>query len=373
MIRVLFMVPLPPPITGQSLACRSFLDALITSPEFEVDVIDTMKGTLGTRLPGPAHILRTIRSAWRARRVGAKADVIYMNASQSVPGNLKDLLLFWIMGRKNVAKVVMHLHGGGIRKTVYERSRLLSWLNRRCLSRMRGLVVLGERLRQVFDGMTTGDRVHVVPNFAPDALFLDRAKVVTKHDQSGDIHVLYLSNFNPEKGCFELLSAAESLHARGVRGLRFSFAGGFEEESHEADVRARIAALPNAELLGVVEGEEKRRVLERSHVLVLPSYYPYEGQPLCLIEAMASGCVLMTTDQGGIRDVFEPGVSGYQVEKRSQESIEASLLQVLDERDGLGSIARHNRELAESYREVRYHDGMLNLCRQSGRTPASPS
>ena len=209
MTKVLFMVPLPPPITGQSLACRSFLDALVASPDFEADVIDTMKGALGSRLPGPAHIFRTIRSAWRARRIGSAADVIYMNASQSVPGNLKDLMLFWIMGRKNVAKVVMHLHGGGIRKTVYNRSRLLSWLNRRQLSRMRGLVVLGDRLRQVFDGMATEDRVHVVPNFAPDALFLDRARVAAKYAQPEQIEVLYLSNFNPEKGCFDV-SVCES-------------------------------------------------------------------------------------------------------------------------------------------------------------------
>ena len=106
------MVPLPPPITGQSLACRSFLDALITAPDFEVDVIDTMKGTLGSRLPGPAHVLRTLRSAWRARRLGSTADVIYMNASQSVPGNLKDLILFWIMGREVTSappSILLHL------------------------------------------------------------------------------------------------------------------------------------------------------------------------------------------------------------------------------------------------------------------------
>ena len=57
----------------------------------------------------------------------------------------------------------------------------------------------------------------------------------------------------------------------------------------------------------------------------------------------------------------------------AQASIEAALLQVLDERAGLGAVAAQNRELAESYREARYHEGMLNLCRPSGTTPVAPS
>ncbi|MEE2888208.1 MAG: glycosyltransferase family 4 protein [Planctomycetota bacterium] len=372
MTQVLFMVPLPPPITGQSLACRSFLDALTMTPGVDVDVIDTMKGSLGSRLPGPVHFLRMLKFAWRGRRLGRTADVIYMNPSQSVLGNLKDLMLYWIMGPKNVGKVVLHLHGGGIRKTVYDRCRFLAWLNRRQLSRMRGLVVLGERLRHVFEGMTQDDRIHVVPNFAPDDLFLDPTEIETKFASLDPIEVLYLSNFNPEKGCFELLAAAEALHARGADGLRFTFAGGFEEPTQEAEIRARIDALPNAELLGVIEGEERRRALARAHVLALPSYYPYEGQPLCLIEAMASGCVLMTSDQGGIPDVFQAGINGYEVQKRSQASIEAVLLQLLDEREGLGAIASRNREHAECYREARYHEGLLKLCTWSGRKPLSP-
>jgi glycosyltransferase involved in cell wall biosynthesis len=58
------------------------------------------------------------------------------------------------------------------------------------------------------------------------------------------------------------------------------------------------------QFLGKVDGQHKEKALLDAHVLVLPTRYPHEGQPLVLIEAMSAGAVPVTTDQGGIPDLM---------------------------------------------------------------------
>jgi hypothetical protein len=73
--RLLFVGPLPDPVTGQSLACQVLLDDL--RRDHDVDVIDLNrdfsskgKGVLG-------HVRRVLGNVARMRTLKRTADVIY--------------------------------------------------------------------------------------------------------------------------------------------------------------------------------------------------------------------------------------------------------------------------------------------------------
>ena len=108
-MKIVVIAPLPPPVTGQSLAVQTLVESLLGSED--VKVIDsTKKGfqqgiSSFSRLQDIAGILMTV---WRFRR---SADVIYFNVSQSIAGNLKDLLIYAICCNR-LNKMVIHLHGG---------------------------------------------------------------------------------------------------------------------------------------------------------------------------------------------------------------------------------------------------------------------
>ncbi|MEQ8763927.1 MAG: glycosyltransferase family 4 protein [Planctomycetota bacterium] len=343
--RILFIAPLPPPVTGQAIAGQALLDGLRTT--HDAQVIDLMKGHHRQGFTSLNHALKVLGFVWRSWRAAPGRDVIYLSLSQSIAGNLKDCAILWALGRHR-ERTVLHLHGGGIRRTVYDRSRLLRFLNARLLRSVRRVVVLGASLHAVFEGLVERDRIVSVPNFAANELFLSRQEIAAKVLSDGPLEVLYLSTLFESKGYDVLVDAAERIERVRPGELRLTIAGSFVDEAQERRVRPRLDAIPNIQYCGVLDGDARREALARSHVLCLPTRYPYEGQPLCILEAYASGCAVLTTDQGGIRDIFEPGVNGLEVE-RTAESVERALLECLDDRVRVAGFARANRDIAEYY------------------------
>jgi glycosyltransferase involved in cell wall biosynthesis len=169
------------------------------------------------------------------------------------------------------------------------------------------------------------DRLHVVRNFAPDDTFVPLAQLQKKLSNREPIRILYLSNLLPGKGYIDLLAAVKLLPSRILQDLQIDFAGGFETESdHKAFLEA-IKDVPQVKYHGTVQGEIKKQLLKQAHIFCLPTYYPYEGQPISILEAYASGCAVVTTDHSGIFDIFTPGVNGLEVEKKKPQSIAAAI------------------------------------------------
>ena len=50
-----------------------------------------------------------------------------------------------------------------------------------------------------------------------------------------------------------------------------------------------------------------------------------EGQPISILEALASGNIVLTTKQGGIPDIFQNGVKAFFLKKNSPEDIALKL------------------------------------------------
>ncbi len=71
----------------------------------------------------------------------------------------------------------------------------------------------------------------------------------------------------------------------------------------------------------MVSGREKKELLLWGTIFILPTYYAMEGQPISILEAMATGNLILTTNHAGIPDIFEDGVNGYFVEKQNIKSI----------------------------------------------------
>ena len=83
---------------------------------------------------------------------------------------------------------------------------------------------------------------------------------------------------------------------------------------------------------------------------------------MSILEAYASGCAVITTDHGGIRDIFKDGVNGFEVQKKSSKSIKLVIEKIIDNIDQLLPIALSNRKTAHNkYRKSNHITSMLAI------------
>lgn len=82
-------------------------------------------------------------------------------------------------------------------------------------------------------------------------------------------------------------------------------------------------------LLGVRPAAEIAEVLRASDLFVLSS--AYEGMPIALLEALACGIPVVTTDVGEVRRVVQDGITGRISRERTPEAFAAAMGAALDE------------------------------------------
>ncbi len=360
MYSILLLGPLPPPVTGNSLAVKLFYDALIQR-KFKVEIINLSKRGFKNGIDSIARIGELFKIFTRILLAKKSTDSIYFTISESKAGNLKDILVY-VMCYKFLPKMYIHLHGGaGYARIMSDRSTFIFKLNAFFLKKLAGVIVLGRSHGEIFKGLVHPNKIKIVPNFSEDEFFLDKKKVEEKFKDPLSLNFLFLSNLIDGKGHLELIGAMERLNDSTQKLFRLDIAGGFDDDKKKEAFLARIKKLPNIKYHGVVKGEEKKKLLNNAHVFFLPTYYPYEGQPISILEAYASGCAVVTTNHSGIFDVFKPEFNGFEVEKKSIDSILTALDVIVNNMQKVRQAAINNVEYANSeFRTSMHLKNMFN-------------
>lgn len=356
-MRILFIAPLPPPITGHSLASKVLYDYL--KERHEITLIDLSKNSFKGGIDSFQRIIEVIKILIITIKNAYRNDVIYLTISESLAGNIKDLFIYLICIFK-LDKIYIHLHGGSIQKSIFDKSFLLFYINKLFIKRLGGVVVLGDSHIRTFSNFVDSDRIFVVPNFAEDDIFLCENDVISKQLINDKLNILFLSNMQPEKGFLELFQAFLLLENKYKIRLNLDFAGKFECENDEKEFISLISGYENIKYHGVVKGKSKIDLLSKSHIFCLPTSF-LEGQPVSILEAYAAGCFVLTTMSGGIVDIFSNTFNGFTIE-RSDISIKNKIVDILDNTSLLGKVGLFNRNLAyEKFRTSIYRNNILKI------------
>jgi len=335
--RLILVGPLPPPFFGQSLSFRMLVDevARLGIPH---DVIDLTHREGSAKKAGVVTIHRFADYGSILRRFVAAAagrrGTVYLTIAQSRAGFLRD----WVMiryARLFGHRVVLHLKGGNYDNFYAAQPAWMRALVRSTLRRADRVLVLGERLRAMFDfEPALAERVHVVPNGLPDEGEPAGAPRTLPAPGEGPVRLLYLSNLIESKGWITVLEAVRLLRDRLGDRVRCDFHGAFYTSADDVTITGAEQARELFDHLvaeyglegaarygGSVAGDEKRRALEEAHFFLLPTRYYNEGQPVSIIEAMARGNVVISTDYRAIPDLVDDGVTGVLVPWGAPEAI----------------------------------------------------
>jgi glycosyltransferase involved in cell wall biosynthesis len=164
------------------------------------------------------------------------------------------------------------------------------------------------------------------------------------------ISFLLIARLFREKGIREYVEAARLIRARHPQ-VRFRLVGWIDRHA---------GAIPEDELAGwqregVIEFlgrlEDVRDAIAASSIYVLPSYYR-EGTPRTVLEAMAMGRPVVTTNAPGCREPVRHGVNGYLVPPRDVRALAQALQRFIDQPQLMATMGRQSRRLAEERYDV---------------------
>jgi len=294
----------------------TFAETITAAPDlqasFDVQLLNTAR--VATR-EGGRFTLDNVRfallDAWQTFRAARRADIVHLQlvADPGLPAlRAAALNLAASAGR---AQLVAHVHSavGNAGRPEYASYGLVSRLALRSLRRARLVCTVssaGTAAMRRFAGRTpvvTVDNAVEVGAFAPTRA--DRVPAT----------LLFVGVICRRKGTIELARACRLLRERGVAGWRLVVVGGQgptpEPEYAEIVAEFAEAGLEDA-LVGPEYGDQVKHRLQEADVFVLPSYL--EGQPIAIIEAMASGVPVVGTTIGAVPDLIRDGVDGRVVE-----------------------------------------------------------
>ena len=338
--KVILVGPTSPPYTGMAAAFNTLVEGM-RERRIAHDVVDlTRTGTLqGVSLGRVVQYVR-ILSAYLGSMASGRGTV-YITIAQSRQGFFRDMVMIHIASVFG-HRVVLHLHGGAYDRFYEEQPPWLRKLIRSTLLKADSVLVLSERLKKMFDfEPALESRLRVVQNGLPFGAAGRAARQTKRLPGPGEpIRILYLSNLIESKGYLDLLEAVSILTGRHGLNVICDFCGLFlphrdDRRLKGADGRKVFDEFVKNNRLekiavyrGPVTGDGKRELLEKAHFFVLPTGYDNEGQPISIIEAMAHGCVIVSTDYRAIPDMVEDGATGRLVARGNPEAIADAIREI---------------------------------------------
>lgn len=304
--RVAVVSQVPPPVHGQTVMTRRFLDVLERSDRparlidrrfsatvTEVGVPSLRKGVAAVGLLG--------RVGWTSIRFRPDVVVLFVTTRRG------SFLVDWAVSellRCFRHPVVLYVHSVGF-EDLRRRGRAWAWFVDRLLGSSEGIVTLGPSLLADLPGRTA----RCIANTPGPVPSMARA--------ADPCSVLFLSNLMPGKGAEGFARITGGLLRRdGTEHWQFTLAGAPADAAVVAAVEHELIATGAAArvaVVGALGAREKWEALARSTCLAFTSSLE-EAQPLTIVEAFATGTPVIAYRVGGVPDLVEHGVNGLLVD-----------------------------------------------------------
>ena len=222
-----------------------------------------------------------------------RSEVIYVVCSRTMFGFIRDLpaLILAFFGKR----VVIHCHGSDLNDLLTKRwfSVIVQSVYRRC-----EIIVPCRNLRDNISDKVL--RVHLCENF-----FGGHGNINCEGQDHSRLLVVWNSNIMASKGFWDVLSAIDNLTSLGyaIDLLAYGKIIGDNEMSVK-DIQQALQIYQDRDwfsYLGSIEHSEALKKLKSADVVILPSRYSSEMQPLAIIEGMCSAKQIIVSNTKSLK------------------------------------------------------------------------
>lgn len=184
-------------------------------------------------------------------------------------------------------------------------------------------------------------RIHVVyDGYDHKNCYPERNTDVLKKYKINGPYVMYIGALDPRKGILDIVEAFGQIEKK-YEDLKLVLAGGLDTRFVEQ--MKKIQEIPYVNKIfftGYITDEEKRRLLSSAEFFMFPS--EYEGFGIPVLEAMACGCPVITTNVSSLPEVG--GDAAIYVEPNKPEQLASEMVRLLDSRERREEYSRKSLE-----------------------------
>lgn len=264
-------------------------------------------------------------------------DIVHINTAFNPLSICRDyilILLTKIFGKK----IIMHIHGG---RYLMENCTqpFIKFAIKNSLKLSDVIIVLSNKESIIVSNLLKDKgKIYALPNC------IDLGSIQPERSpRNPDIplNIIFLGRIHESKGIDDIEEGIKKLNDCTKNFIFTLYGTGPLRERFIFNMRNTL----NGRFLdkGVVHGDAKWKALNESDILLLPSRYG-EGMPMSMLEAMATGNVVVVTDDASITTVIKDNINGRIVNKKDPQNICDTLMELIENPEKLKFISQNARK-----------------------------
>ncbi len=328
--RIGLVGPLPPPAGGMANQTLQLAE-LLQREGAKVTIVQTNAPCSlrwVERIRGLRAAVRLMPYVIRLWHVGRECDVYHVMANSGWSWHLCAAPAIWIARMRRIPSVVNYR--GGEAAAFLARSGSVV---RRTLERAHVLVVPSAFLREVFE--RAGIRAVVVPNIVD----LERFHPADANGQPAAIRLVVARNLESIYDIPTALQAFALLREFAPEAM-LTVAGTGPEREPLGALCVALGIAGAVQFCGRLDRDDMASLYRTATVAINPSRI--DNMPNSVLEAMASGVPVVSTNVGGVPFIMRDGVTGLLVQAGDPAAMAAAVRRILDD----GQLATKLRDAA---------------------------
>ncbi len=287
-------------------------------------------------IQGVRALFRFVPFLFRLWRAAGRAQLFHVMANSGWAWHLYAAPAVWVAKLRRIPVTVNYR--GGVADEFFARS--LRWV-RPTMRMTDARIVPSGYLEQVFERF--GLSARIVPNIIDLTRFTPRPARAVAADGG---HLVVARNLEP------LYDIATALRAFAIvkkkrPAARMTIAGGGPEREMLGDLARELGVAPDVRFPGRLDNSLIAKLLLEADVFVNSSLY--DNMPISILEALASGVPIASTNVGGIPFLVEHGKTARLVPPRDPAALAQAVLDVLDNPALAQAMARTGLDAVQQY------------------------
>jgi glycosyltransferase involved in cell wall biosynthesis len=266
------------------------------------------------RLPGVRAVFRLLPYLWALWRAAGKTDVFHIMANSGWSWHLFATPAIWIASLRGVP-VLVNYRGGGAEGFLVN----AQWLVRRSMRRVAILAVPSRFLHEIFARF--GMPAEVVPNIIDLVRFRPRDTA-----RAHTAHLVVARNLEP---VYDNATALRAFHI--VRGrypsAQLTIAGSGPEMARLRELAEQLGLQDAVHFPGRLDREAMAALFRQADIMLNPSLT--DNMPNSVLESLASGVPVVSTNVGGVPHVVQDGVTALLVPPAEPAAMAQAILALL--------------------------------------------